>query len=62
MKKAVLYICDPHKAVDCDQTGCMLGLCKLTTHPEWAACDKDGKPIATTTIEMDWMMEEPEKE
>lgn len=53
LKNTVLYICDPSRAKDCDQIGCRLGMCKCTSRPDWAALDKDGKPIATTMVEIE---------
>lgn len=47
-RKKPLYYCDPEKNVECPKTHCKLSEfqgCELTTSPEYAKTDADGKPI-----------------
>lgn len=45
--KLKLYHCDPAKHTKCERTSCYIkgGMCRLTTYPEYAKTDKNGKPI-----------------
>ncbi len=51
MEKKIWYLCDPEKAKECKKNMCSSNknatypVCDRTSHREWAALDKDGKPI-----------------
>ena len=58
MKQITYYRCDPEKNKECKKRGCALVKtrgrrareCKMTSNPEFAALDDNGKPIVEYVV------------